>query len=179
MTSKDERVKELLHRILWQVRSDPEYIKNHGHIAQSVQLSGDDWVFLESALMPAVETPALTATDYEEVLASHRRLVRELDVLLNGEAGAAKQASLCDIVGQLRKAAECRPVDLPAGKHDFHKGQCGRCGATEKVSGDECQHDLLKPNTTIEVIDKWKAKCKVCIEFFDLPGRPESPRSAP
>lgn len=37
----------------------------------------------------------------------------------------------------------------------------------------ECQHDLLKPNTTIEVIDKWKAKCTVCIEFFDLPGRPE------
>lgn len=41
----------------------------------------------------------------------------------------------------------------------------------EKTS--ECQHDLLKPDTTIEVIDPWKAKCKVCIEFFDLPGRPE------
>lgn len=35
-----------------------------------------------------------------------------------------------------------------------------------------CQHDLLKPDTTIEVIDAWKAKCKVCIDFFDLPGRP-------
>lgn len=42
----------------------------------------------------------LDATD--EVLADHRRLVRELDVLLNGEDGAAQQASLCDIVGQLR-----------------------------------------------------------------------------
>lgn len=31
------------------------------------------------------------------------RLVRELDVLINGEAGAAKQASLCDIVAQVRK----------------------------------------------------------------------------
>ncbi|MBG7371569.1 hypothetical protein I5J30_16335, partial [Pseudomonas aeruginosa] len=31
-----------------------------------------------------------TADDYEEVLADHRRLVRELDVLLNGEEGAAK-----------------------------------------------------------------------------------------
>lgn len=29
------------------------------------------------------------------------RLVRELDVLLNGEDGAAKQASLCDIVSQV------------------------------------------------------------------------------
>lgn len=47
--------------------------------------------------------------------------------------------------------------------------------ATSKSPADpECQHDLLKPDTTIEVIDKWKAKCKVCIEFFDLPGRPES-----
>ena len=31
------------------------------------------------------------------------RLVRELDVLLNGEDGAAKQASLCDIVSQVRR----------------------------------------------------------------------------
>ncbi|MGV8617725.1 hypothetical protein ACV36Q_31845, partial [Pseudomonas aeruginosa] len=30
-----------------------------------------------------------TADDYEEVLADHRRLVRELDGLLNGEEGAA------------------------------------------------------------------------------------------
>ena len=40
---------------------------------------------------------------YEEVLAGHRRLVRELDVLLNGEDDAAKQASLCDIVSQVRR----------------------------------------------------------------------------
>lgn len=50
----------------------------------------------------------LTVADYEEVLADHRRLVRELDVLLNGEHGAAKQASLCDIVGQL-KHQKCVP----------------------------------------------------------------------
>jgi hypothetical protein len=29
--------------------------------------------------------------------------VRELDVLLNGEAGAAKQASLCDLVAQVAR----------------------------------------------------------------------------
>ena len=40
---------------------------------------------------------------YEEVLADHRRLVRELDVLLNGQDGAAKQASLCDIVAQVKR----------------------------------------------------------------------------
>lgn len=50
----------------------------------------------------------LTIEDYEEVLASHRRLVRELDVLLNGEEGAAKQASLCDIVGQVKREVQTR-----------------------------------------------------------------------
>lgn len=48
---------------------------------------------------------------------------------------------------------------------------------TKMPPDPQCQHDLLKPNTTIEVIDKWKAKCNVCIEFFDLPGQPE--RSGP
>jgi hypothetical protein len=43
----------------------------------------------------------LNIADYEEVLADHRRLVRELDVLLNGE-NAARQASLVDIVAQVR-----------------------------------------------------------------------------
>lgn len=42
---------------------------------------------------------------------------------------------------------------------------------------ERCQHDLLKPGTTIEVIDRWKAKCLVCVEFFDLPGRPASPQT--
>lgn len=39
----------------------------------------------------------------KEVIADHHRLVKELDVALNGEDGAAKQASLCDIVGQVLK----------------------------------------------------------------------------
>lgn len=43
------------------------------------------------------------ALDYERALADHRRLVRELDVLLNGEEGAADQASLCDIVAQVQR----------------------------------------------------------------------------
>jgi hypothetical protein len=35
------------------------------------------------------------------VLADQRRLTRELDVALNGD-GAARQASLCDIVSQVK-----------------------------------------------------------------------------
>ena len=46
---------------------------------------------------------SLTPDDYEEVLSEHRRLVRYLDVLINGEEGAARQASLCDLVGQIAK----------------------------------------------------------------------------
>lgn len=50
-------------------------------------------------MKPKLGHDALTIADYEEVLADKRRLVRELDVLMNGKQ-AAKQASLCDIVGQ-------------------------------------------------------------------------------
>lgn len=65
-------------------------------------------LFLKDAPTPpadgsAQQESALTVADYEEVLADHRRLVRELDVLLNGDEGAAKQARLCDIVAQVRR----------------------------------------------------------------------------
>lgn len=43
---------------------------------------------------------AMISADYEEALADHRALVRRLDVALNGHDGAAKQASLCDLVAQ-------------------------------------------------------------------------------
>jgi len=61
-----------------------------------------------------LEPETLSTADYEAVLAGHRALVRELDVLLNGEEGAAKQASLCDIVSQLSTLpqpvlAHCKP----------------------------------------------------------------------
>lgn len=54
---------------------------------------------IDAAITAAQQKPQ----DYEQVLADHRRLVRELDVLLNGEEGAARQASLCDIVSQIRQ----------------------------------------------------------------------------
>lgn len=42
------------------------------------------------------------AKDHAAVMDGHRRLVRELDIALNGEASAAKQSSLCDIVAQVK-----------------------------------------------------------------------------
>jgi len=44
-----------------------------------------------------------TVNDYKETFKDHQRLVREIDVIINGEDGAAPQASLCDIVGQIRQ----------------------------------------------------------------------------
>ncbi|MFA5025059.1 MAG: hypothetical protein WC503_00930 [Candidatus Shapirobacteria bacterium] len=40
----------------------------------------------------------------KEVLDDKRRLTREIDVILNGE-NAAKQASLCDLIGQIKELA--------------------------------------------------------------------------
>lgn len=56
---------------------------------------------LEATPLPAQAEPQL---DYAAVLADRDRLVRELDVLLNGE-NAAKQASLCDLVAQVKQMA--------------------------------------------------------------------------
>lgn len=41
--------------------------------------------------------------DYAEVKQDHDRLVREIDVILYGEAGAAKQASLCDLIKPIER----------------------------------------------------------------------------
>lgn len=46
------------------------------------------------------------------------RLVRELDVLINGEEGAAPQAKLCDIVAQMRKAQPA-PVEGEPVAHNY------------------------------------------------------------
>lgn len=39
----------------------------------------------------------------KEVLEDKRRLTRELDIALNGEEGAAEQASLCDLIEPARR----------------------------------------------------------------------------
>jgi hypothetical protein len=66
-------------------------------------------VFVKPSL--ASEAPAILALanqmadllgDYERAMADHRKLVRELDVVLNGEGGAARQASLCDLIEPAR-----------------------------------------------------------------------------
>lgn len=48
------------------------------------------------------EQEAALSRSAEPTPSDENRLVRELDVIWNGEAGAAKQASLCDVVAQIR-----------------------------------------------------------------------------
>lgn len=52
--------------------------------------------------------------DHEEADASRRALIRDLDIALNGEEGAAKQASLCDIVSQVKSVVNWAGPILPS-----------------------------------------------------------------
>jgi hypothetical protein len=65
---------------------------------------------LSASPQPPVGEEGLTISDYEKAFADHKRLVRNLDVLLNGEVGAAPQASLCDLVAQLERTGFSPPV---------------------------------------------------------------------
>lgn len=71
---------------------------------------------IAAAVMHADEDkagPDSVPRDGEWLLASETKmLVRRLDVALNGEEGAAKQASLCDLVGQVEAIA--RDTGRPA-----------------------------------------------------------------
>jgi predicted RNase H-like nuclease (RuvC/YqgF family) len=71
-----------------QVRALKDSIENTAQIAQAV----DD----ENAKLEA-ERDALL-----EVQEDKHRLCREIDEILSGKAGMAKQASLCDLVGPIR-----------------------------------------------------------------------------
>lgn len=93
---------------------------------------------------PDDETGASVA-DYEEVLADHRRLVRELDVLLNGERGAAKQASLCDIVSQVQHERIRAPQYKPSQEEPAEERMCQcehpnaeRCRTAEHPCDCQC-----------------------------------------
>ncbi|HGM5010198.1 TPA: hypothetical protein ACKPXC_000473 [Pseudomonas aeruginosa] len=97
------------------------FVRKHcgmpAHIAVNwdAKFTNDAWAGWQARAALAQSSPVQaeqpTADDYEEVLADHRRLVREMDVLLNGEACAAKQAMLCDLVSQVE--AEVRKSGQP------------------------------------------------------------------
>lgn len=59
---------------------------------------------LSSKVDRAVAEEAIQAefNGYEDALASHAKLVRKIDVIINADR-AAQQASLCDLVGQIKE----------------------------------------------------------------------------
>lgn len=83
------------------------------------------------------------------------RLVRELDVLLNGEDGAAKQASLCDIVSQVRR----EQLSLYRGPHPAPP-------ADDEIEAIRARHEARKsaPDTDAFVQEMVQA----CADFNTL-----------
>lgn len=82
--------------------------------------------------------------DYVQYSADVDRLVREIDVIINGEEGAAKQASLCDMIGQIKKLARDRDRIYITGPNEdgemwLHvrgiKTQAGFCVSREEGMG--------------------------------------------
>lgn len=70
-----------------------------------LQLSREERSPVQDHLLFSNLTTQLTTAQerdgYQEAHKDTQRLVRKLDVIWNGEAGAAKQASLCDMVAQI------------------------------------------------------------------------------
>lgn len=103
---------EAYHRTApeWPADSSPDEEYERFHAAHSVWLRAHPGGLHASGAhsFGIISAPYVTSTDQPNsadvsaVLVDQAHLVRELDVLLNGEAGAAQQASLCDIVAQLR-----------------------------------------------------------------------------
>lgn len=70
-------------------------------IASGYECPAASTAMIEAAT--ALDALQARVKDYEEVLADKRRLAREIDIALHGEEGAAKQASLCDLVEPARR----------------------------------------------------------------------------
>jgi len=87
----------------WGVTQADGTKKLPGEIDMAASDMADRRLAIELArhLAPFIDPEKLTVQDYEECMDDWRRLTRELDVALNGD-GAAKQASLCDILAQAK-----------------------------------------------------------------------------
>lgn len=112
--------KESFHLIEW---LEPVPTPSHGdnqyleQVAEEIRtrlvkfgypLPDDALTIIQSALAGA----AYGNKDYEEVIQDHQRLVRELDEIINKKEGMARQASLCDIVSQLKKEYSRPSIDI-------------------------------------------------------------------
>ena len=63
----------------------------------------DEMLRATIAALQSVDRLKAEVADLNDALSSKRGLTREIDVILNGEVGATKQASLCDLLGQIER----------------------------------------------------------------------------
>lgn len=123
-------------------------------LTQAVSLWADETVLRIARDIKLFEVGYMTARE-EVVTPDYRRLVHELDVALNGE-NAAKQASLCDLVAQVKSSpisyalVSFTPEKL-AKLRDASRGEWRR--VTQQA---ECPHD-----DTVRQGAIW-TKCKQC-----------------
>lgn len=78
-------------------------------------------------------------TAYKEAQADKQRLVRDLDVLLNGRE-AAQQASLCDIVSQVQGMMRQGGIRPPCDESRYFEGGAHTCGAVVWICNKGHQH---------------------------------------
>ena len=76
---------------------------------------------------------------YNEAARGRRELVRQLDVLMNGEHGAARQAALCDIVAQFPRWLAAR---------DAQQRREGAAEALLEAANDRFGDGLFLPDRT-------------------------------
>ena len=73
-----------------------------------------------SAIVSELEERDRTIAAMDDVIDDTKRLARELDIAINGEEGAAKQASLCDLISPARKMRD-ENAALKAQLQEAHK----------------------------------------------------------
>lgn len=109
----------------------------------------------------------------DSVVKDYERLVRQLDVALNGEAGAAKQAALVDIVGQVEAhvRAQGAPLleaaQLCAQDALRHRATC----VVMIKEHEDCIPDLPEERT-IEAFNAWSDELIVNLQRYhpeDMP----------
>jgi len=97
MTRREKMKESADHLSTFRSSIDLEF--NHQHImTEIIALIGqvvDELNSTDNEVEAGIE-------DYKATLEDHQRLVRKIDVILNGEEDAASQASLCDLVPQIR-----------------------------------------------------------------------------
>lgn len=149
-----ERVRKFVHDL--ETRADPAGDVREAHVAKE---TANALAARVAELEGACQPPRAERPDFREE--AHEVIA---DVLFDKGSGDSDEGVLhAKAVVQaladenLIIGGPYSPQPPPAEHPDLYK---------------RCQHELLKRPTTIEVINVWKARCLVCLEFFDLPGRP-------